>query len=95
MPAYAIFDVSIHDQETYEQYKKLTPAAIAAYQGEFVARGGKVLPMEGNWIPERLVIVRFPSVEMAESWWNSPEYSEARAIRQQSANTRMVIVEGN
>ena len=40
MSAYVIVEVSIHDQKDYEEYKKLTPAAIAAFDGKFIVRGG-------------------------------------------------------
>ena len=40
MPAYIIVDVDIHDPVIYEDYKKLTPASIAAFDGRFIVRGG-------------------------------------------------------
>ena len=50
--------------------------------------------LEGDWQPQRLVVVEFPSVEQARRWWNSSEYAEAKALRQAATNTRMVVVEG-
>lgn len=41
MPAYILVDVNISDPQEYEEYKKLTPACIAAYNGKFIARSGK------------------------------------------------------
>jgi uncharacterized protein (DUF1330 family) len=41
-----------------------------------------------------MVVVEFPSVEKARAWWLSDQYSKAKAIRQQSAHTKMLIVEG-
>ena len=94
MKAYVIVEVSITDQIIYEEYKKLTPAAIAAFDGKFIVRGGRTETLEGNWQPERMVVVEFPSVERAKEWWSSDQYSKAKAIRQQSAHTKMLIVEG-
>jgi len=94
MPAYVIVEVSIHDSEAYEEYKKLTPAAIAAYNGRFVVRGGATTTLEGEWSPERIVVLEFPSVEQANIWWNSEIYSKAKVIRQRAAKTKMIIVEG-
>ncbi|HEX9513122.1 MAG TPA: DUF1330 domain-containing protein [Puia sp.] len=94
MPAYVIVDVSIQDHKEYEEYKKLTPATIAAFNGKFVARGGLTLTLEGDWKPERLVVLEFPTVDRANEWWNSETYSEAKAIRQRAATTKMIIVEG-
>lgn len=94
MKAYVIVEVSIVDKIIYEEYKKLTPAAIAAFDGKFIVRGGRTETLEGDWQPERMVVVEFPSVEIAREWWHSDQYSEAKAIRQQSAHTKMLIVEG-
>jgi uncharacterized protein (DUF1330 family) len=94
MSAFVIVEVSIHDQKDYEEYKKLTPAAIAAFDGRFVVRGGQTTTLEGDWKPERIVVLEFPSVARANEWWNSETYGKAKAIRQRAANTKMIIVEG-
>jgi uncharacterized protein (DUF1330 family) len=94
MPAYVIVDVSIDDHKEYEEYKKLTPATIAAFNGKFVVRGGKMLTLEGDWNPERIVILEFPTAERAKEWWDSNLYAGAKAIRQRTATTKMIIVEG-
>ena len=94
MPAYVIVEVSISDPVEYEEYKKLTPATIAAYGGRFVVRGSKTESLEGNWNPERLVVLEFPSVERAKEWWKSEEYSKAKEIRHRAASTKMIVVNG-
>ncbi len=94
MSAYVLVEVSIQDQQEYEAYKKLTPAAIAAYNGKFIVRGGKSTTLEGDWNPERIVILEFPNVERANEWWHSDLYGIAKSIRQKAAKTKMIIVEG-
>ena len=94
MKAYVIVEVSITDKIIYEEYKKLTPAAIAAFGGQFIVRGGRTETLEGDWQPERMVVIEFPSVKIAREWWSSDQYSEAKAIRQKSAHTKMIILEG-
>lgn len=94
MPTYVIVEVEIHNPAQYEEYKKLTPSSIAAYEGKFIVRGGKTETLEGEWNPERIVILEFPTIEQAKQWWNSPEYSPAKNIRHQTAKTKMIAVEG-
>jgi uncharacterized protein (DUF1330 family) len=94
MPAYIIVDVAINDPEAYEGYKQLTPASVAAYDGKFIVRGGKTETLEGDWQPQRIVVLEFPSVERAKQWWSSTEYGPAKKIRQAAASTRMLVVEG-
>lgn len=95
MRAFVIVDISIQDNELYEDYKKLTPASIAEYGGKFIVRGGRTITLEGDWKPQRLVVTEFESVECAQEWWNSEGYAKAKALRQASAETRMIIVEGS
>ena len=94
MRAFVIVEISIHDADLYEEYKKLTPATIAAYDGKFIVRGGRTVTMEGDWKPQRIVVTEFPSVERAEEWWHSEGYEMAKKIRHASADTKMIIVEG-
>jgi len=94
MSAYVIVDVEINNHEDYEQYKKLTPASITAYDGSFIARGGTTEVLEGDWNPGRIVVLEFPSIERAKQWWSSTEYELAKSIRHRAAKTRMIVVEG-
>jgi uncharacterized protein (DUF1330 family) len=94
MPAFVIVDIDVHDPLRYEDYKKLAEATVGAYGGRYVARGGRTEVLEGGWTPNRLVILEFESVERAKEWWNSAEYGPARALRQATAHSAMVVVEG-
>jgi uncharacterized protein (DUF1330 family) len=94
VPAYVINDMEITDPLRFEEYKRLSPPTVAAYGGRFLARGGEVSPLEGDWQPKRLVMLEFPSMALAQAWLNSPEYAPARRLRQLSANSRMVVIEG-
>lgn len=94
MKAYVIVDVKIHDPKRYEDYKKLTPASLTPFDGKFVVRGGTAEKLEGDWEPGRIVVLEFPSMERAKAWWSSAGYAPAKAIRQASSHTRMILVEG-
>ena len=94
MTAYVIVDIDVHDPVGYEEYKKLAPAAVELYGGKYIARGGKTETLEGDWSPSRLVILQFESSEQAQAWLNSPEYSEAKKMRHQTAKSKMVVIEG-
>ena len=94
MPAYVIVETDVHDPEQYERYKAASPGAVASGGGRFVARGGELAVLEGDWHPSRIVILEFPDLEAAKRWYASPEYEEAKALRAGAANLRMVAVQG-
>ena len=92
--AYVIADVTVTNPTQYEEYKKWSSAAMQAHGAEVCVRGGKVEVLEGEWSPSRLVMLKFPSVEAARAFNDSPEYGKARAARQGAAIMRMIVVEG-
>jgi uncharacterized protein (DUF1330 family) len=94
MPAYVIVETDIHDPERYEQYKAASPAAVAGGGGRFIARGGELAVLEGDWNPGRLVILEFPDLEAAKAWYASESYQQAKALREGAARLNMVAVEG-
>jgi uncharacterized protein (DUF1330 family) len=94
MPAYVIVETDIHDPEQYERYKAASPEAVAAGGGRFVARGGELEVLEGDWHPNRLVILEFPDLDAAKRFYESEIYQEAKKLREGAANLRMVAVEG-
>lgn len=94
MPAYVINDMEVTDPVAFERYRELSPPTVARYGGRFLARGGATRALEGGWSPQRLVILEFPSVAHAQAWIDSPEYAPARALRQASARSRMIVSEG-
>ena len=94
MPAYIIVEVSIHNPTEYEDYKKLTPPSLKPFDGKFIVRGGKAETLEGDWNPERIVVLEFPTIEKAKAWWNSEGYAPAKALRQRTSKKKMIVVPG-
>ncbi len=94
MLAYVIVEIEVLNAERYEEYKRLAPPSIAAFGGRYVVRGGRAETLEGGWSPKRMVLLEFESLERARQWWDSSEYREAKRLRQETARTRMIAVEG-
>ena len=95
MPAYFILDAKIHDAAVYNEYVKAGSPSVPQYGGKYIARGGRVEVLEGDWQPNRIVIIEFESFDQAKRWYHSPEYQQAALPgRLRSANSKAVIVEG-
>jgi len=95
MSAYLIANVDVQDPEKYEDYRTRTGAIVAKHGGQFIVRGGKVHPLEGNPEIHRLVIIEFPSLEAAQGFYDSPEYQEVIPFRTLASDGRLFIVEGH
>ena len=94
MPAYMVLDIVVKDPSTYADYVKRVPPVVEKFGGKYLVRGGAITTMEGDWNPERIVILEFPSLERLREWNESPEYQELAQLRIQSANSRAFSVEG-
>jgi uncharacterized protein (DUF1330 family) len=92
--AYIIANVTVTNPQQYEAYKKWSSAAMQAHGVEVCARGGRVEVLEGDWSPERVVVLKFPDIDAARRFHASPEYGIARESRAGAAVMRMVVVEG-
>ena len=94
MAAYFIVNINVTDPTGYEEYRKLTAPTVQMYGGRYVVRGGAFEQLEGDWNPQRIAVLEFPSVEQAKRWYNCEEYAGAKAIRWRTAKTEMILVEG-
>ena len=94
-PAYLVVESQVSDPEAFKAYMAAAPAAAKAFGGEYLARGGRMHVLEGDWTPPRLTVMRYPSLEAAKAMYNSPSYTAARALRAgATAMFNMVLVEG-
>ena len=94
MSAYVIVRVEVTNPEQYEQYKLLTPEAVAANGGTFIVRGGRHETIEGDTDDRRVVVVEFPDYESAKGFYDSPQYRKAREVRAGAALMHMTVVDG-
>ena len=74
------------------QFQALTAPICCG--GRYIVRAGRSETLEGNWQPARFVILEFKDMDTARAWWASPEYAEAKALRQSCADAEMLLIEG-
>ena len=95
MSAYWIGRAQTRDLDGYKRYGQLVAHASPLYPQQALARGGRYQVLEGPDDFDRLVIIRFGSMDAALTYYNSPEYQEAAAIRQAaSGRCELTITEG-
>jgi len=85
--------IDVKDAEGYAKYAALAGPAVAKYGGEFLARGGAAVQMEGTG-RARNVIIRFKDMETAKAFYNGPEYQEALKYGLPAAEREYTFVEG-
>jgi uncharacterized protein (DUF1330 family) len=95
MAAYLIADIArVVDEQAYGRYKQQVSPGLLAAGGRYLARGGPIEHLEGDWRPNRLILVRFDSAQLARSWWASKEYAPLKDMRRAATHSHMIIVDG-
>jgi uncharacterized protein (DUF1330 family) len=94
MAAYVIVTETVHDQATFDAYRKQVMATLAPFDAKFLVRGGKVTIHEGKWPHAITIVIEFPSRAQAEGWYNSPAYQKIIDLRLKSSTGDFVIADG-
>jgi uncharacterized protein (DUF1330 family) len=94
MSAYIIVKMEVTDMEQYKKYIAATPAVVEQFDGKFIARGGETVTLEGPEETRRVVLIEFPSLDKIKAFFSSPEYQEARRLREGAAVASIVAVDG-
>lgn len=94
MSIYMIIDIEVTDPDTYAEYLEKIPAMIEKFGGRYLARGGKVTPIDGDWYPDRIIVLEFPAMENVTKWLTSRENMPLGDVRRKSSLSRVILVEG-
>ena len=94
MAVYMILEIEVVDAETYGEYVRQAPETVEQYGGRYLVRGGTITALAGDWDPQRLVVIEFPTMERFQEWLTSPEYSAIAPLRERSTKGKVIVVEG-
>jgi uncharacterized protein (DUF1330 family) len=94
MAAYVIANLNIRDAKAYTTYREQIRKVIEKFGGRFLVRGNKHECLEGTWTPTRLVLLEFPDMASLKRWYASPDYAPLIELRQRTAYTDVVALEG-
>jgi len=95
MNAYCLFDnIEVRDAAKLGEYAERVHEVVTAHGGRYLAVGGRVDQMEGDWSLSFPVLIEFPDLEAAHRWYDAPEYQELKALRLSAATSNAVFFEG-
>jgi uncharacterized protein (DUF1330 family) len=94
MNAYLILDIEILDLDAFQAYVAEIPAFVKKHSGRYVVLGGEAETVEGDWRPQRLVLIEFSSKENAQAFLKDPDAQPVFAIRHKSTTSKLILVEG-
>ncbi|MFF0370696.1 DUF1330 domain-containing protein [Micromonospora sp. NPDC005087] len=75
------------------EYLERIQATLAPFEGRFVVHGGTIDVLEGDW-PGDVVIIEFPDLAAARSWYHSSAYQEIKPLRTRHLTGEVILVEG-
>jgi len=94
MKAYLVLDLSVNDFGGFRKYITEIPAFIAKHAGKYIVQGVEPTTIEGDWKPERLVIIEFPERANAEAFLSDPEIQDLFKVRHNTTTSRLVLADG-
>ena len=94
MAVYILIDIEIKNSEIYSDYVEQVYKVINFFNGRYLVMGGNITLLTGSWLPERIVIIEFPTPELLRQCFKSPEYKALSPLRKQSTSSRAIVVEG-
>lgn len=95
MAAYLICEVDEIDPDAAAIYLPQASAAIAAFGGKYLSRGGETHLLEGEKAPGRIVVIEFPSMEVAREFYASDVYRAPRDLRRATTKSRLILADGH
>jgi len=96
-PAYFVVQLEIKNQDEYiQRYGMPVLAMFESIGAEVLALSPAPTVLEGEWSGNWTVVIRFPSKNVAEQWYNSTEYQPLKALRMSELTEggSVVLVEG-
>lgn len=94
MKAYLVLDFAITDMTRFTRYVRRIPVQIAKHGGRYIVRGETPTPVEGDWKPDHMVILEFPSRANADAFLADPASQALFQIRHETTVSRLVLVDG-
>ena len=85
--------VDVNDPEAYKAYVQANAAAFKEFGARFVVRGGTAARVEGS-LRSRVVVIEFPDYQTALDCYRSPEYANAKALREHASSADLIVIEG-
>lgn len=82
------------DITPYKEYIKEVKPIVERFGGRYLARTEKIVPLSDLWKPDRVIVIEFPSRERLDACFSSEEYGKVKGKREQSVDSRAIIVEG-
>ena len=90
--AFAIGAHLMRDPEGFKPYAAGVPGVIKNYGCRYIARGGKVTPITGSFVPDRAVLMEFPTADEAVRFYFSDAYAPLLEIRLRTTDPRFVLM---
>ena len=94
MSAYILADVTVTDEAQMVRYREWSTRAMQEFGAEVLVRGGNAETLEGAWLPQRIVVLKFEGRATARAYYDSETYRQARKVREGAGSVDMILVDG-
>lgn len=92
MNAFLVLDLAINDFAGFSHYMAAIPAHIARYDGRYIVKGAVPTCIEGDWRPQRMVIIEFPERSRAEAFLGDASIQDLFKVRHETMTSKLTRV---
>lgn len=92
MKTYLIAEISITDNDMFDDYLNKIPMFVDKYEGRYLVKGGSPTSIEGTWCPEKIVLIEFPNSTQLTQFLEDSEVQRLFTIRHMSTVSSLVSV---
>ncbi len=94
MRVFLVAEIEVLNPEVMKEYARLSRPLAEKHGGVYHVRGGDIQSVEGEWRPQRIAIIEFPSRSAANAYLDDSDYLPVAELRRASAITRSFLVDG-
>ena len=94
MAAYLIGQHKVTDQAAFEEFRRKAVPMIEGHGGRFIVRSQSVEVLDGEWAPNRVVVIEFSDMAKLRSVFEAPEFQELAELRREAGTGVVLAIEG-
>jgi len=94
MNAYLILDLTIHNFNEFREYIDKIPEYVKKHSGRYIVQGVEPDVIEGDWKPERVVVIEFPSKNNAREFLQDSDAQTLFTLRHKTTTSQLILADG-
>jgi uncharacterized protein (DUF1330 family) len=94
MSVYIVAQLTFADRSAYARYQARFLEVMSSFRGRLLAADEHPDVLEGSWLRDKIVLLKFPDRDAYREWSESPAYQDILKDRKAGAHATVLLVNG-